>query len=444
MFFRYLLDVLLARWRIVLIATLSALAGGTVIAFTAPPRYQATARVELGYIKPNPVTGAFLSSRMVDSYLASQMRVVRDYQVAVPAADALGLLDDPNLQSAFAALPEAATSDFSQWVARQIIASTAVRPVQDSNILEIIYVTSTPEQAREVVDAIRAAYVRSDLDIRRAGARAAVEGLTAEAAVQTQAIERLEVAKAAVQQRTGVLPFVEERRLADLVTTTAPTMVYAGEAPPSAPALAAAELRFTNAAQTLGPSHPALVALRISRDRLRSQVEQEKAFAASMGNATGAVSRARESVIDAQREKVLGQRQTHVELRLIQEQIDRRRETLNEISTQIGSMRLLTSLHDAGLTPMGDAEANPVPVFPNHWLILGGSTVLGGAIGVLLALFAELLARSVRNTRDLEASVGAPVLGVVPSLVGPRRRGSGFGLRRRKAGPRLAGKKAAA
>lgn len=416
MFLRSILDILWARRVIVLTATASCLVGGGYVALTGAPRYQASARVILEYIKPNPVTGAFVSNKMVAAYVTTQMRVIRDYQVAIPTADALGMLDNIDLQTAFSSIPGADPGDYPKWVAGRIIDNTGVQTVQDSNILKITNVASTPEGALATVEALRAAYIESTLEGLRSGARAGVVRLTAQADQAVADIARLEGAKASLEKQTGVMASVESNRLSDMVTARRSPVIQESIRVLSAGRLTEAEAEVAEATKTLGPNNPKLKALRTVRDLAKVQVDQERALAASGGQFAANLERARQAAIDAQKDKVLSQRQTQLELRLLQDEINGRQETLNALNTQIAKLRQLTSLQASSLTPFGAAEADPQPVFPNPWLIFGGAGILGAAIGSLLALFVELLQRRARHVRDVELSVGAPLLGVVPIL----------------------------
>jgi uncharacterized protein involved in exopolysaccharide biosynthesis len=443
MFLKSILEMLWMRRWIVFIVTASSMAGGAYVTLTATPRYQASARVVLEYIKPNPITGAFVTGKEAEAYVTSQMQAVRDYQVAIPTAEALGLLDSVDLQSTFTTITNSDPDEFPRWVARRIIASTSVRQVDDSNIIEIYHTSTTPELALQVVDTIRAAYIQSAIDASRAGASDNVATLTTLANRSTERLAELEAAKAALEKRDDAVPSVEARRLSDMVTTVRGPYVEQVRDIPSAARLLLADEELAQAGKVLGPNHPGLNAMRRSRDALKAQVDQERALAASIGAGAGLAERARQAAIEVQKNKVLSQRPTMLQLRLMQDEIDGRRQELTALNTKILQLRQLTALQEPGLTALGPAESKPDPVFPNPWLILGGSGFLGLVIGGMLALLIELLNRRVRNARDLESSVGATLLGVIPA----ERRARGrmpLSVRRQPSARRGGGKTAAA
>ena len=70
------------------------------------------------------------------------------------------------------------------------------------------------------------------------------------------------------------------------------------------------------------------------------------------------------------------------------------------------------------VTLVGQAEPNPRPVRPNRTLNIALGIIIGLVVGVGLAFFIEYLDTSVKTIDDLERSLQAPVLGVIPQNVG--------------------------
>jgi hypothetical protein len=104
-------------------------------------------------------------------------------------------------------------------------------------------------------------------------------------------------------------------------------------------------------------------------------------------------------------------------LRLVQDEIKRRRGLFEKVSTRAGKQMEISNVSDANLTPLGITTVEPSPVFPNLALILGGCAVLGLACGSLLAFMIEAMGRRVRTAADLGAAIQTPLLGVMPPIV---------------------------
>ena len=426
---RPIFDILRARRLVVLTTMVSCLVGGAFVVLTAIPRYQATAEVALDYLKPNPVTGTMVTSKTVSAYVNSQLEMLRDNQVAIPAAEALGMLDSPDLQAIYAAAPDAAVKDpdgFQRWVARQIIMSTGVRPIPDSNILEISSISTSSERALATVEAVRTAYVQGSVTARRLQALGGASNLTSQANRTRAELLEFETAKRLWQDQNGFLSAQDASRLMELVTSVTPLYVQDASENPSGARLRALEAELEQATKTLGPNHPRLGALRTARDLLKNQFERETALAAGAGSSVALSENAKRAAIDVQKERVLSQRQNVLSLRLIEDQIGTRQDELKSLDKKIAELRQKSAMREADIASVGDPTVKPNPVFPNPLLSLGGAGFLGIVIGSLLALFVELLNRLARSARDLELSVGAALLGVVPTVTEGRRRGLRF------------------
>ena len=110
-------------------------------------------------------------------------------------------------------------------------------------------------------------------------------------------------------------------------------------------------------------------------------------------------------------------------------------EKTSERAAQYRQEALLT---EVGLRPIGPASTPKSAAFPNYLLIVPGSILLGGGLGVMVALLMELLSRRVRGVEDLESLKDLPVVGVIGSPVDPKKRRFGwlprFGVRGRRLG----------
>lgn len=414
LFIRSVLEILWARRAVVIVAFAFALAGGAAVVLVSAPRYQASAKVILDYIKPDPITGAYVNNKMVEAYVKTEMRSIRDFQVGIAAAEALGLLNDIELQSRYAMLPGANAADFPAWVAQGIIASTGVRMLPETNIIEITFTTGSPEAAQHYAEALRDAYVSASIDSKRSSAAAGADNLERQAKLEGEALAKLEGAKRELQDVHGVMPAMEAARLSELVNALRPLYVERAPSVPSAGKLAEVDAMLEQASRTLGPNHPRLEALRVQRNLVAQQVERERAEAAAVGQGAVQVERARQAEIERQKDRVLSQRELALELRLIDEEIQRRRDTLTSFNTRIANLRQLTALQRVNLIPLGEVRVRSKPVFPDPVLILGGVGFLGLTFGSMLALFIEFLNRRVRRPQHLMEAVGAPLLGVMP------------------------------
>ncbi|MDB5424546.1 MAG: gumC [Phenylobacterium sp.] len=415
---------ILWAWRLlVATATLCAALGAAYVVATFPPRYEATSKVELAIIKPDPVTGFHVGSRNVAAYLTSQMQVIRDYQVAVLAAGQLGWLDAPELQLAYAEGGSASGVDFDHWVAGRITGGLIVNAMADSNVLVIRFRAPSPETARAAADAVRNAYIDTTLATARASAAANAAAQARQAEVARVKLAELAVRRTAMERETGIVlqgatSDMDTARL-DALASSLPSMkpvAVGGSSSATALKLSEADSALAVATKALGPNHPTLEALRQRRAAAAAELEHERSGANSLVEAMSNQQRIDAGNVTRQVEKVIGQRKDLTRIRMLQDEIATWQARYDSFSLGEQQQMQLANLATTAPRPMGITEAPTKPIFPNIPLIMGGATSLGAVIGMLLAVLSELLGRRVRVARDLKPISTGPAFASIPQV----------------------------
>jgi hypothetical protein len=126
-------------------------------------------------------------------------------------------------------------------------------------------------------------------------------------------------------------------------------------------------------------------------------------------------------MLEAQKAKVMAQREKVERLRLMQDEIDLRRDQYNKSVARAAQLRQESDVAESGVIPLASAITPQSPVFPKKGLIIGASIPAGLGLGVFAALLMELFGRRVRSAEDLANAAGAPVLAIVHSPTEPRR-----------------------
>ena len=439
--------ILWARWLIIAIVTLGALAGGAAVVATADRQYDATARVMLNIYKPDPITGVLIGRRQIDPYLESQLSFIRDPQVVAPAVEAVGWLDDPEILNTYASRPSTDTRPLVLWLAQSVAAALDTSLVDGSNIIEIRYRGASPELAALVAGAVRDAYIAGSIAERRNAAQADATAQAERAERIRAELAALQARKYAMEQATGVIltpsgADLDSERLLTLAQPPAPGL--ANNLPIFAkPAtlrgrLAVIDSELTQASQALGPNHPRILEMRQMRAQLATQADAEDREAGGVAAVVTANERAKSATFNAQRERVLGQRQDALRLRLIQDQINPKAQALKTALQQVAYLRQLTTTTESGLTSMGDVAIVPGVAFPNTALILGGTGGLGLVAGVIAALLIEMFNLRVRTLGGLRTAAPIPVLGSIPALREPPVKRQRRRIRLRKLKPATA------
>lgn len=398
----------------------AAFIGALVFVQLAKPRYEAQSRVMLDIVKPDPVTGQVISSPFVRAYTKTQIELVKDYQVAGRVVDNLGWATDPGVQNWFKNNQKDNKVDFRSWASKEIVEGTEARLIEGSNILEITYGSASPTRAREVTEALRKAYVDLALQSRQEAAKRNAEWYETQAEKAKGLLLRSEEAKANFERETGIvlqdgLIDLESARLAALASQGAtPVIAPAAQgSSPSESSLALLEAELSQASKALGPNHPQLLEMRRRRELLAAQVARERSAGGAASAAAASAARANSGMLEAQKAKVMAQREQVERLRLMQAEVNLRRDQYNQAATRAAQLRQEAEVAVTGVTPLGAAVTPQEPVFPNKGLILGVALPLGAIVGLLVGLLMELVGRRVRSPEDVVLAINAPVLGVI-------------------------------
>ena len=424
--------ILWARRMMVLAAAASCLVGALLLTMILPARYESNARVLLGLLKPDPVTGMVISGPATGAYVNTQTELITDYSVAGKVADALGWPTDPNLIAQYNRRSSKDQRDFRHWAAQRVMDNTKAKLVEGSNILEITFTAPNPTDAKAVAEVLEQAYLATSVQMRRDDATRNADWFELQADKAKAALNQAEDARTAYEKANGVVMQddkldVESARLQSLVTqgvATMPVIPGAEQASASTIELAQIDAQIAEQSKILGPNHPDLQALRERRATTaalaaKDQAAQRRATGQAMG-ATSAGASALSRALEQQKGRVIAQRDKSEKLKQLQAEVDLRREQYDKTMAHAAELRQEAAIADTGLTILGRATTPKSPSFPNYLLIIPGAIVLGLAVGVLVSLLAELLGRRIRGIEDAESITGIHVIAVIPSAAPAR------------------------
>ncbi len=150
------LRILFARRWIIFITLVTCVVVALATAKSLPQRYQASARIVLDVLKPDPVTGQLLGGPAMRSYIKTQTELIQDYRVAGDVVDRAGWLQNPAVVAAWQA-ETGGVGDMRRWAAQRIIESTNANMIEGSNILQISYESPNPTTSKSIVNMLREA-----------------------------------------------------------------------------------------------------------------------------------------------------------------------------------------------------------------------------------------------------------------------------------------------
>lgn len=400
-----------------------------------PPRYRATTQVMLNIVKPDPVTGQVIATAFLRAYTKTQTELVKGQQVAQSVVKELAWAQDPQILKEYNERDSSDRRDFDRWATQKVIDGTEARLIDASNILEISYSSNDPTKAKQVADALSRAYMMTTLQERRETARRNADWYDAQAEKAKTELLQAEKVRSNFERSNGILlqdnnTDLDSARLAALAAAaSAPVFNAPVVTSQSAMQLAQLESEISEASKNLGPNHPRLQEMQRRRTLLAAEVAKERG---SRG-AGGASSAQAAGLFESQKNRVLGQRELVEQLRLLQTDVELKRNQYTRAATRAAELRQEAQVADTGVTPLGSATTPPSPEFPNKPLILGGALAAGGALGFVAALALELLGRRIRGPEDLRVAVDAPILGIISHSAGFRRQSVAQRIRTRLA-----------
>jgi uncharacterized protein involved in exopolysaccharide biosynthesis len=428
------LHILMARRMIVLACFLTSVVVAAIVASTLPPRYTAKTRVLMDIIKPDPVTGEVISGRDPRGFIRTQIELIKDYRVATDVVDRLGWPSNPSVIAAWQE-ETGGVGDIRRWGAERIIQGTKANTVAGANILEISYEGPTPESAKIIATLLRESYIEANLRFTVDSAGRTAEWYREQTERALAALTSAERAKTRFEQENQiVMTGSGEAETAKLNSLQGSLLAARGEqttqqfsaAQQGATSRVVEELKIQlaqiddlieQAATSLGVEHPKYKELQSRRKMLNVRLEREIAFARSAGAVSSSVSRqslaALEAEYNAQREKVLSMKDILNQLSQLEREVELRREQYKNAAAKAANFRLQSSVDDSGLVVLGDAIGDNSPSFPDWSKIMTLSAGFGLALGLVMALLVELLARRVRGPEDLGFAAKAPVFAVI-------------------------------
>lgn len=442
------LRIIWAHRMLILGTTIATMIGAVLAILLVPPNYVAHTRVMLNTLKPNPVTGAITPDASSRTYIATQIELIKDYGVVGEAVESLGWASNPQFVAQYNRAPNHEVVDIRRWLSQRIIDHTEVKALPGTNILEISYGASTPNESKAMADALRNAYLDSVLQNHRKEATQTADWYTQQAAQEQAALNAAQEAQSAYEKANGIIMAsdntdLDTARLRALSgqSSMSPVIPQAAPALPASIELAQLDAQIAQAAQNLGPNHPQMIAMKARRAVVAQVAAQDMAAqramtAAAAGAGAGALDRA---VAQAE-SRVLAKRDKIGRLNQLAAEVNLRKEQYGHSLERIATLRKEAALADTGVSGLGDAATPQKPKWPNIPLVLGGAFGLGMALGVLASILVELFAWRVRGPEDLGAALDVPTLGCISTKVAPRATQK---LAARKALPRLGRKRPA-
>ena len=329
-----------------------------------------------------------------------------------------------------------------------------IQPVKTSSLVEIRFESPDPELAARIANQTAESYITADLDARFNMQQSASKWLNERLETLRLELRNSERALQAYREEIGIvatpaasmggnvrsLEASAERLIAARVERAQAEQVYRQVQTNSperyqVPAVlnspsvlaarnreAAAEKRFAEVAQSLGPSHPeykrAQNELEIARDNLRRQSDAVIASIARQFEVARSTERALEQAVAASKGDIRQINRSEGRLNALERDVATNTQVYQTFLARVKETGATSDFRNPIARIVDPAVAPSDPVKPNKINAVLLTTMIGAVCAAALAYLLERSAAVIKTTDEVQEKLGVPLLVAVPKVQG--------------------------
>lgn len=446
---------------------------------TATPLYRATTTLQIERRTPDILTFQDLSQldfsfAAYSDFFQTQYKIIASEPVARRAVERLGLADHPDFQGETkrpglmtrirGLIPRRRAdteSDPVETATAQVLGGLQVSPIRNSQLVNITWISSDPDLASSVANAVAESYIHSSLESQFSASGQAEEFLVNQIGTLKQEISVIEAQRQDYGESKSIVSIdessnltlqaledISEQRTAAQTALASAKAAYESvvNAPPEAlpqvmnsPLIsrlreeyATLESEISEKSRRFGSDWPNLQTLTSRLDQARVRLAEETEYIAQQVRTAAeaeydAASREvghLEDLLLEQEEAAQRLKRDAVEFANLQSEVLMKRETLDALMSRQNEMALSTRLQDLDISSSNIrfvVRASPpkAPFRPNTKANVLLGLVFGLLLGVTLAILLDHIDNTVGSVDELQTVTGRPALAVIP------RHGSG-------------------
>lgn len=415
-----------------------------------PKTWTASTDLYIDYRENDPIGGQKLSAMLDDSYMQTQLDLLRSQRVAENVINAIGLRDTVDYRQA---IEEYGKERAEQQFVHQLLSNTSIQHARGSRVVTVAFDGSSPKQSRDFANAVAQAYITLGEQMSFTAARSRLEQYNAQLEQLRKEVDSAQSRLTDYQQDNDILNVQdhgdqETQKLQDmnkaLITlqnslqearasqNATQKMLEEGLKPEELPIVNQTsvinmlksqqgylERQLGEIQGSLGPRHPKVQGLSTEKQSIIARIRRE-AQAILLG-AESDINRLTDQVkeletdIAQQRQKVLTQMQQRNQISAYQRQLASTQQVYNAALQRYDALVMASNIMSPNVAILRAAELPTSPSKPK----LAINLVLGLTAGLLfalcLALVLELLNRRVHIAEDLQNDPELPLLGQTTS-----------------------------
>lgn len=446
-----LLQVIKARWGLVLLVFLITVGTTAAVSFTMAKRYLATAALVVDIPSRDALGGAVYLPGTVNSFLATQVEVLKSDRVANRVIDQLGIDKDPAVVAAWEE-ETGGQGDIRAWISQSLKRDIVVVAAREGSFINLQYEAKDPVWAANVVNAFAEGFVDATLEMKTEPSRNYASTFERQAKLYREQLAEAQERLSAFQKESGIVGTdeaadFETQRLQELSSQLVALQAAVAESRSRAQTvrsasgdiaevvsspqiqgmrseLARAEARYQELSTRLGSNHPELRAAQAELQAMRSRLQGEVDRMTRSISSTDTINQQRlaevKRELEEQRQRVLSLRQKRDQLALLRRDVESAQRALDLLSDRVTQTTIESSANTSNVAIVTPAAVPSEPSRPKPVLNLAIGSFFGLLLGIIAAVTVEGVQRPLRGTEDLLEAAGVPVLAVLPP-VGSKR-----------------------
>ncbi len=459
--FSQFLLVLRARYLIIVVTLVAVVAITMTIALLLPKSYKATTSLLLNYKGQDPVTGLTTSGPLMAAYMATQIDIITNENVALQVVDKLKLADSPVVQAQYLEATGGA-GNIRNWLGSLLQRGILPEPsALNSGVLDLSFKGADPQFASVVANAFAEAYIQTSIRLRVEPAKQSsvyfdkqikllrdefeaaqnklstyqkannIDNADGRLDVESARLNELSSQLVAAQGMTMEANSRQQQTLKNV--ETAPDIFNNSLIAGLKSSLLAAEAKLADLSERLGVNHPQYQAALSEVQKLRSNLNEQTAAASSAIAGSARIQQQRSAelraALAAQRVKVVQLNGLRDQLKVLTNEAAAAQRAYEAASLRLTQTSLEAGFGQSDISILNPAKPPLAPSSPRVPLMAALSVFLGLMLGIGLGVIAEIIDRKVRSTTDLTEILGIPVMGEMVVGKKPRHRRLGFGRR---------------
>lgn len=416
----------------------------TVASLLMSKTYEATATLLVDFEVNDPVVGREFPSMLANSYLSTQLDFLQSSRVLGAVVDKVGLAKDPDWRSGFKG--GGGDAGMREFIINKIRRSLSVSAAKESRLVSVTVSANDAALAARIANSIAQEYLSAHRERIIAPARDRAQQFTEQLEELRQKMDKAQRAITEFRQKSGLVDLEQrvdvegdrykelssrlvlaelERREADLRLQQMGRMRASGSGADIAildsrlvqdlkSRLSVSEARMAELSKTLGRNHPERIALSAEIESIRARLNAEMGVYAgsiqSQARAAAGAEAALRRDLEAQREKVLETRRLADEGAIYQREFDTAKKIYENTLELFDQIELGSQSRYSNVSQIGEAQQPPSHSKPKTTINAIVGLVGGFLLGVISALFLELLNRRVRCREDVERDMDMQVL----------------------------------